>query len=110
MVRDPGLETLMRGDLGDLPGLRETPMFGGLCFLLNDHMLCAVRESRGMYRVGLQNEPAALALPDISPMVHGGRARPGYVWAHALAMADGNSRTQLTAMALQNAAGLPRKG
>ncbi len=110
MVRDPALETLMRDDLGKLPGLRETPMFGGLCFMLNDHMLCAVRAGRGMYRVGRHNEPDALALADISPMIHGGRAKPGYVWAHAAAMADGDSRRQLTEMALQNAADLPTKG
>jgi len=35
MARDPGLEELMREELGDRTGLSEKSMFGGWAFMLN---------------------------------------------------------------------------
>ena len=37
---DPKMADQMREDLGDLPGLSEKTMFGGLCFLLDGNMIC----------------------------------------------------------------------
>ena len=62
MTRDPGLEEVMRDDLGELPGLSEKPMFGGLCFLAHGNMICAARQGRAMYRVGKSRNDDALAL------------------------------------------------
>lgn len=109
MVRDPGTEELMRLDLGDIAGLSDKPMFGGLCFTLNGNMLCAAREGRAMYRVGKSNDPAALSLPGVSRMVHGGHAKGGFVWLDESHLEDDEIRARLTAMALTNARSLPPK-
>lgn len=110
MARDPGLEEQMRGDLGPVPGLRERAMFGGLCYLLNGNMLAAVRVGRGMFRVGQTAEAAALALPGVTPMVHGGRRMSGFVWVDAGAMADDQTRLHLLSLAMTYTAALPEKG
>ena len=61
MAYDEGLAELMRGDLAGVPGITEKKMFGGLCFLLDGNMLCGVHKGGGMFRVGKDNEAAALA-------------------------------------------------
>ncbi|RCW88129.1 TfoX/Sxy family protein [Paracoccus lutimaris] len=109
MTRDPGLEEVMRDDLGDLPGLSEKPMFGGLCFLSHGNMICAARQGRAMYRVGKPRNDDALALPGTSPMTHGGRAKPGYVWLHDDQLSDDATRARLTGWALDCVRDLPPK-
>lgn len=100
----------MRADLGYRADLTEQVMFGGLCFMLHGNMLCAAREGRGMYRVGREAEGEALAMPGVTPMIHGGRPKPGYVWAHSETLESDENRQRLAAMALENAAHLPKKG
>jgi hypothetical protein len=58
----------MRADLGLLPDLSEKKMFGGLCFLLNGHMVCGVHKGGAMYRPGKPREaeapsPTTIAAP-----------------------------------------------
>ncbi len=109
MTRDPGLEQAMRDDLGALPGLSEKPMFGGLCFLAHGNMICAARQGRAMYRVGKSRNDDALALPGTSAMIHGGRAKPGYVWLHDDLLSDDATRARLTGWALDCVRDLPAK-
>ena len=42
MAYDEGLAEQMRADLGDLPGLSEKKMFGGIAFLQHGNMICGV--------------------------------------------------------------------
>lgn len=109
MVRDPGLEQAMRDDLGDLPGLSEKPMFGGLCFMSHGNMICAAREGRAMYRVGKPRYSDALALPGAAPMIHGGHEKPGYVWLSGPQLSDDATRARLTGWALDRVRALPSK-
>lgn len=110
MVRDPGLEEQMRLDLDEIGHLlAERPMFGGLCFKLNGHMLCAAREGRAMYRVGKADEALALALPGVTPMVHGGRPKGGFVWLDADHLEDDDIRARLTSLAVTNVRALAAK-
>ena len=99
----------MRDALGDLSGLSEMPMFGGLCFLAHGNMICAARQGRGIYRVGKSRIDDALAMPGTAPMIHGGRAKPGYVWLHAPQLFDDATRARLTGRALDRVADLPPK-
>ena len=55
-------------------------MFGGLCFLVDGHMVCGTHENRFMFRVGRENEAAALARPGARPMDFTGRPMGGFVW------------------------------
>ena len=57
---------------------------------------------------GARNDDA-LALPGTSPMTHGGRAKPGYVWLHDDQLSDDATRARLTGWALDCVRDLPPK-
>ena len=83
MPHDPHLAERMRAALKTRPGITEKRMFGGYCWLLRGNMLCAVEVGRFMFRVGKEQEPAALARPGASPMDITGRPMKGFVWVSA---------------------------
>lgn len=109
MVRDPGLEELLRTDLGDMPGLSEKPMFGGLCFMMNGNMMQFVREDGAMYRVGKTNEKAALDLPGTEAMYQRGVRKHGLVWLSGDQFDDDDTRRILTDLARESVQSLPPK-
>lgn len=109
MAYDEGLAELMRGDLGDLPGLSERKMFGGLCFLRDGNMICGVHAGGAMFRVGKDNEARARNLDGVGPMAFTGRPMGGMVDAGDAAMADDRIRARLVALALDFVSGLPPK-
>ncbi len=109
MAYDEGLAQLMRDDLTDEPGITETKMFGGLCFLRNGHMVCGLYKGAGMFRVGKDATDAALKTPGTSQMMMTGRAMPGMVDATAEVIADDAKRAHLLAMSLAHARSLPPK-
>lgn len=108
MAYDEGLAELFRGDLADLP-VTEKRMFGGLCFLLQGHMVCGVHKGGGMARVGAPNEAAALTLPGVRPMAFTGRPMAGFVDLDDAAMAEEETRRHLVALAVGFVQGLPSK-
>lgn len=63
MARDEGLEALLSEDLQDERGLSEKAMFGGVAWLLNDHLLCGARADGLLIRLGKDKDAWALALP-----------------------------------------------
>lgn len=109
MAHDPTLAEQMRADLGDLTGLREQRMFGGICFLLRGNMVCGISARAAMYRVGKPAEAAALALPGVEPMGFTGRRMGGIVDLPLDSFGDDDTRTRLTTLALDHAAALPPK-
>ena len=54
-------------------------MFGGVCFMLHDHMLCAASPRGYLFRVGKEQHRAALERPGARPMEMNGRRYEGYV-------------------------------
>lgn len=64
----------------------EKAMFGGICFLVDDKMLCAVKidkdtgTDRLMCRLGGQRAEDAVEEPFVVPMEHGGKTMPGFVY------------------------------
>lgn len=109
MAYDEGLATLMRDDLANLAGVVEKKMFGGLCFMLDGHMLCGIHKGGAMYRVGKAASNSALAIDGTRPMDFTGRPMRGFVDVDAEAMADDVRRAQLLALARDFVAGLPAK-
>ena len=114
MPHDPALADLMRADLtagrATHPALVEKPMFGGLCFMAGGHMVACISARGALYRPGAAAEAQALALPDVTPMVHGGRRMTGYVWLDLTAFrSDPDRRRLLGDLALAHVAGLPPK-
>jgi TfoX/Sxy family transcriptional regulator of competence genes len=109
MVRDPGLEELLRTDIGDLPGLSEKPMFGGLCFMVNGNMMQFVRDDGAMYRVGKSQEHIALNLPGTEAMYQRGVRKHGLVWLSGDQFDDDDTRLRLTELARAAVQYLPPK-
>lgn len=109
MPYDPGLAELMRTTLADVSGISEKKMFGGLCFLLNGHMVCGVHDGGGMARVGKAAEAAALEVEGVAPLSFTGRPMGGMVDLSEDLIADDARRDRLVTMALAYARGLPPK-
>ena len=84
-------------------------MFCGLCFLLNGNMVCGVMSTGAMFRVGKEQEEAALEL-GAQPLSFTGRKMGGMVELDEGGFTDDELRRALTEMALVHAAGLPPKG
>jgi hypothetical protein len=109
MARDRGLEELVREDLGERPGLSEKPMFGGLAWLLDGHLLCGARDIGLMVRLGKGNDAWALELPDVASMVMSGRHMSGWVRAGVDGCADDELRRRLLDAGVAFVATLPPK-
>jgi TfoX/Sxy family transcriptional regulator of competence genes len=99
----------MRRALSELGGIAEKRMFGGICFLLNDHMLCGTGKHGFMFRVGREQEAEALARPGATAMEMNGRRFRGFVWVNRSKCTDRNLRSWV-ALAQGYVAGLPPKG
>lgn len=70
----------LRKALGGRKTIAEKRMFGGTCFLLRGNMLCGTGKPGFMFRVGKDQDAAALQRPDARPMDITGRIMKGFVW------------------------------
>lgn len=109
MAYDEGLAQIMRDDLAELAGVSEKKMFGGMAFMLNGNMLCGVHKDGGMFRVGKDNETAALDIEGAGPMEFTGRKMGGMVDVSDEALEDDIRRARLMALALDFVKALPAK-
>ena len=110
MAYDEGIAEQLREALAEVPGIGETRMFGGLCFLLRGNMLCGASGwSDTMFRVGKAAEAEALALPGTRIMEMGGRRMGGFIRADETALADDDTFARLIALALAFVSALPPK-
>ncbi len=109
MAYDEGLAEILRAELADVSGLSEKKMFGGLCFLLNGHMVCGVHEKGGMARVGKAAEAQACEIEGVAPLSFTGRPMGGMVDVADSTYEDDTLRPQIVGMALSYARSLPPK-
>lgn len=109
MPHDEGLAQILREDLADIPDISERKMFGGLCFMLNGHMLCGVSPKGCMFRVGKPREDAARAIPGAGPMQFTGRPMGGMIDVTDDAFQDDDRRGQWLKLSIENARSLPPK-
>ncbi|MEZ5779529.1 MAG: TfoX/Sxy family protein [Paracoccaceae bacterium] len=108
MAYDEGLAQLLRDELADEP-IVEKKMFGGICFMLNGNMLCGVHKGGAMFRVGKENEAAALAVPGAGPMMMTGRKMSSMIDLAGEAAADDARRARIMTLALGFVKSLPPK-
>ena len=73
-------EIRLRKILAGRRGVTEKRMFGGVCFLLREHMLCGSGKSGFMFRVGKAQHSRALARRGATSVVMNGREFQGFVW------------------------------
>jgi len=69
----------MRDAMDMRPGITEKKMFGGIFFMLNNNMLCAVTGHGLMFRVGAEREEEALMRPGARAMDVTKRPMPGFI-------------------------------
>ncbi|MEX2148981.1 MAG: TfoX/Sxy family protein [Steroidobacteraceae bacterium] len=74
------LAARLRKALAGRRNVVEKKMFGGVCFLLRGNMLCGMGEDKLMFRVGRDQDAAALKRRGAKPMDFTGRAMKGFVW------------------------------
>jgi TfoX/Sxy family transcriptional regulator of competence genes len=73
-------EARLRKILACRGGVTEKRMFGGVCFLLREHMLCGTGKSGFMFRVGKAHHRRAVSRRGARPVVLNGRPFEGFVW------------------------------
>ncbi len=111
MAYDAELTERLRKHLRGLSGVSEKRMMGGVCFMLDGHMIGgADRPKSGvprfMFRVGKQNEAYALNLPGAIPVEQGGRRMSGMVFVDA-ASTDESALKEWLDLALSFVRSLP---
>ena len=79
MAFDEDMALRVRWILADQPRLAEIKMFGGLCFMVDGNMCCAVRKDDLMVRVGHAGREEALDQRGTRPMDITGRRMQGFV-------------------------------
>ncbi len=93
MAYDAEVAERFRLALGDRKNLQEKRMMGGLCFLLNGHMLggadrTKTAQRRFMFRVGRERHEAASRWDGAEPMIQGGRLMTGLFFVDADTCSD----------------------
>ena len=86
----------------------EKKMFGGVCFLLRDNMLCGTGKTDFMFRVGKEQDAEALSRKGARPMDFTGKAMKGFVWVDPDAC-DGRALKRWIALAEKYVGALPAK-
>lgn len=109
MAYDPGLAQILRDDLATQEGISEKRMFGGIAFMLNGNMLCGVHQGGGMFRIGKDNEAAALAIEGAREMDFTGRRMGGFIDVSDALIEDEDRRGALMALAFDFVSALPAK-
>lgn len=113
MAVDSELNDRFRAALDGLEGVSEKRMMGGTCFFLHGNMLggadrAKTGERRFMFRVGKENQEAALHRPGTSPIAFGGRRMGGMVFVDA-AQCDAAAMREWVALAAGFVGSLPAK-
>ena len=80
MSYDEGLAERIREQFHDRNDVEEKKMFGGLCFMVLNHMCCGIVKETLMLRVGPDNYEACLARNYTSEMDFTGKAMKGMVY------------------------------
>ena len=80
MAFDEGLAQRIREHFKDRNDVEEKKMFGGLCFMLSNHMCCGIVKDKLMARVGPDNYQQCLARKHAYKMDFTGKAMKGMVY------------------------------
>ena len=108
MAYDEGTAQILRDDLAALPVV-EKKMFGGVCFMLDGHMLCGTLENGAMYRVGPDRYDHALTLPGAAPLMFAKRKMKGFVECRSETLQKDMDRAAFLSLALTFVKSLPHK-
>lgn len=88
MAYDEGLAHRIREHFDSNEDVVEKKMFGGLAFMLGDHMCCGIVDEQLMARIGKEAYAAALSEPHVSEMAFTGKPLSGFVYVSAEGIAE----------------------
>lgn len=109
MAYDLGLAQRVHRVLGQLPGLSEQKMFGGVGFMLQGNIACGVFKHELMVRVGPERYFQALEKPHVRPSDMVGRPMKGWVVVGQEGLASEQDLQDWLGLGAQYALSLPAK-
>ncbi len=109
MPYDPGLAQRLQEVLLDYPGMTETKMFGGICYMLNGNMCVGVHKETLIVRVGQQQADKLLQEPHVGPMNLTGKTMTGWATLQPKAIEDETQLRRFCELAIAFVKTLPRK-
>lgn len=109
MAIDEGLAERVREQLIDLQGVSERRMFGGLVFMINEHMCVGLVRESLMVRVGPDAYEASLQLPQARPMDFTGKPLRGFVYVEPEGIAEDEDLAAWIERGIAFAGALPPK-
>ncbi len=80
MAYDEGLAQRIREQLQDQHDVLEKKMFGGLCFMVSNHMCCGIVKDTLMARIGPTNYENCLSKEFASEMDFTGKVMKGMIY------------------------------
>lgn len=80
MAYDEGLAQRIREQFQDRQDIKEKKMFGGLCFMVSDHMCCGIIDDNLMARVGPDKYESCLKKDYVREMDFTGKPLRGLVY------------------------------
>src|SRR5690348_13176198 len=109
MAYDEALAQRIRAVLPAIPGFIEKKMFGGLAFMLNGNMACAVSKDNLMLRISPEAMAAALAKPGVRMSEMSGRPMKGWLLVEPAAMRADSDLERWVSQGIAFAQPLPPK-
>lgn len=109
MSYDQGLAERIRFVIGDVPGLTEKKMFGGVGFLVNGNMACGVHGNDMIVRLEPDRYQDASKLANVKPFDMTGRPMKGWLMVEPGGVATDHELDRWVQMAVNYASTLPAK-
>jgi TfoX/Sxy family transcriptional regulator of competence genes len=110
MAYDERLAERIRVALSDRGGVTERKMFGGIAFMVGEHMACGIISGDALLaRLGVDGAANALDEAHTRPAVMGERTMKGYVIVDADGIADDESLGRWVERCVAFAEALPPK-
>ena len=95
--------------LQETPWYAEKRMFGGLTFMVREHMCCGVIGDELMVRVGKDLNDEALSRPHARPMDFTGKPMAGFIYGGAEGLTSDSELTEWVDLGLQFNSTMPEK-
>lgn len=109
MAYDKGLAQRIREQLQERPDVEEKKMFGGLCFMVSNHMCCGIMDDALLARVGPDRYDESLSKDHVTQMDFTGRPMKGFVVVEAAGLSPDSELAEWITTCLDFVKSLPPK-
>jgi TfoX/Sxy family transcriptional regulator of competence genes len=109
MAYDQILAQRIRAALPGIPGIIEKKMFGGIAFMIDGNMACAISKDNLMLRISRDDIDAALAQPYVRISDMGGRPMKGWLLIEPAGLQSDDSLKRWIEQAVAFVQSLPAK-